>query len=90
MARESLQPENYGIRPTLAELIALRARVLAWPPPQRGSAPQDGPALSPLRGRGMDYAESRLYAQGDETRAASTARVPRVPVVHIQGFSCRT
>ena len=68
MVRKSLQPEGYGIRPALAELIALRARVLAWPPPQRGSAPQDGPALSPLRGRGMDYAESRLYAQGDDAR----------------------
>jgi uncharacterized protein (DUF58 family) len=61
-------PDYRGIRPTLAELIALRERVLAWPPPQRAQGGGAGPATSPMRGRGMDYAESRLYAQGDDAR----------------------
>lgn len=61
-------PGRHAIRPELSTLIALRQRVLAWPPPQRARGSAAGPANSPLRGRGMDYAESRLYAQGDDAR----------------------
>lgn len=57
-----------GVHPQLAELIALRERVLAWPPPQRASGAGSGPAQAVLRGRGMDYAESRPYVQGDDAR----------------------
>ena len=48
-----------GITPTLAELIALRASAQRRPPARRGRHSVTGPSASPLRGRGMEYAESR-------------------------------
>jgi uncharacterized protein (DUF58 family) len=57
-----------GITPTLAELVALRASALGRRPPKRGRHGISGHALSPLRGRGMEYAESREYAIGDDAR----------------------
>lgn len=75
-----------GVRPTLAELIALRARVLAWPPPQRSHGSQAGPSNSPLRGRGMDYAESRPYAQGDDARHIDWRVTARTGRTHTKIF----
>lgn len=46
----------------------MRERVRGWPPAQRGAASVAGPAPSPFRGRGMEYAESRPYAPGDDAR----------------------
>jgi uncharacterized protein (DUF58 family) len=57
-----------GITPTLAELVALRAAALGRRPPRRGRHGASGQALSPQRGRGMEYAESREYAIGDDAR----------------------
>lgn len=57
-----------GITPTLAELVALRGAAQGRRPPKRGRHGVSGPALSPLRGRGMEYAESRAYAIGDDAR----------------------
>ncbi|HVR81493.1 MAG TPA: DUF58 domain-containing protein [Luteimonas sp.] len=57
-----------GITPTLTELIALRATAQGRRPPRRGRHGPSGQALSPLRGRGMEYAESREYAIGDDAR----------------------
>ena len=57
-----------GLHPSLPELIALRDRVRGWPPAKRGAAAVAGPAPSPFRGRGMEYAESRPYAPGDDAR----------------------
>jgi len=57
-----------GITPTLAELVALRAAAQGRRPPRRGRLGVSGQALSPLRGRGMEYAESREYAIGDDAR----------------------
>ena len=57
-----------GLRPTLAELIALRAAVMGTRVPRHGRHGPTGPAASPLRGRGMEYAESREYAVGDDAR----------------------
>lgn len=80
------RPDGYGIRPSLPELIALRARAMAWPPPSLGSANQEGPAQSPLRGRGMDYAESRLYAQGDDARHIDWRVTARTGRTHTKVF----
>jgi len=57
-----------GIIPTLAELVALRAAAQGRRPPRRGRHGVSGQAPSPLRGRGMEYAESREYAIGDDAR----------------------
>ncbi|MFT3897925.1 MAG: DUF58 domain-containing protein [Thermomonas sp.] len=57
-----------GIVPSLAELVALRAAAQGRRPPRRGRHGVSGQALSPMRGRGMEYAESREYAQGDDAR----------------------
>jgi uncharacterized protein (DUF58 family) len=57
-----------GIVPALTELIALRAAVQGRRPPRRGRLGASGQGLSPQRGRGMEYAESREYAIGDDAR----------------------
>ena len=57
-----------GVGPTLAELVALRSAAQGRRPPRRGRHGVSGQALSPMRGRGMEYAESREYAQGDDAR----------------------
>lgn len=57
-----------GIAPTLSELIQLRALAQRRTAARRGSHQLTGPAASPLRGRGMEYAESREYVAGDDAR----------------------
>ena len=57
-----------GVRPSLAELVALRAAATGRRMPPRGRHGTHGHGLSPLRGRGMEYAESREYAHGDDAR----------------------
>lgn len=59
---------NEGIVPTLQELIGLRALVLGRRAARLGRHGVQGHALSNLRGRGMEYAESREYAPGDDAR----------------------
>ena len=86
MTPERAHADDYGARPALSELIALRARVIGWPPPNRGSATQEGPAAAPLRGRGMDYAESRLYAQGDDARHIDWRVTARTGRTHTKIF----
>lgn len=57
-----------GITPSLQELIGLRGLVQRRRAPGRGRDGVQGHALSNLRGRGMEYAESREYAPGDDAR----------------------
>ncbi len=57
-----------GLKPTLAELVALRAIAQRRPPARKGRHNVAGPAQSNLRGRGMEYAESREYVAGDDVR----------------------
>lgn len=57
-----------GLVPTLAELVALRSGAVRPPVPRRGRSGHAGQAPSALRGRGMDYAESREYVAGDDAR----------------------
>ncbi|MGQ4584465.1 DUF58 domain-containing protein [Lysobacter sp. F60174L2] len=57
-----------GITPTLAELVALRALAGGRRNARLGRHGISGQSLSPLRGRGMEYAESREYIAGDDAR----------------------
>lgn len=57
-----------GITPSLSELVALRAAAQGRGRARRGRFGVAGQALSPMRGRGMEYAESREYARGDDAR----------------------
>jgi uncharacterized protein (DUF58 family) len=86
MSEFTFQSSTSGIKPSLAELIALRARVLAWPPPLRGSGGSNAVATSPVRGRGMDYAESRLYALGDDARHIDWRVTARTGRAHTKVF----
>jgi len=61
-------PPQEGIAPTLQELVGLRALAFGRREARRGRHGVSGHALSPLRGRGMEYAESREYAIGDDAR----------------------
>ena len=78
---------NEGIIPSLSELIALRASAQRRPPARRGRHSVTGPSASPLRGRGMEYAESREYVAGDDVRHIDwrlTARSGRtLSLIHI-------
>ncbi|MCD9033343.1 DUF58 domain-containing protein [Luteimonas sp. Y-2-2-4F] len=57
-----------GIAPALAELVALRAPAQGRRAPRRARHGTGAQAASPLRGRGMEYAESRGYTPGDDAR----------------------
>ena len=57
-----------GVQPTLAELVALRRSAHRLAPARRGRLAHAGQAPSTMRGRGMEYAESREYVAGDDAR----------------------
>ncbi|MBE2211529.1 MAG: DUF58 domain-containing protein [Xanthomonadaceae bacterium] len=60
-------PED-ATAPILSALVALRQSVQGRTPARNGRHGSSGVALSPLRGRGMEYAESREYVAGDDAR----------------------
>jgi uncharacterized protein (DUF58 family) len=79
---------NEGVtRVDLAELIALRARA-GKPGSARTHArtPLAGGHVSALRGRGMDYAESRVYQAGDDARNIDWRRTARSGKWHTKLF----
>jgi uncharacterized protein (DUF58 family) len=79
---------NDGVtRVDLAELIALRARA-GKPGSARTHArtPLAGGHVSALRGRGMDYAESRVYQAGDDARNIDWRRTARSGKWHTKLF----
>ena len=61
-------PATDGVTPALAELIALRGLAQARGRARRGASGLRAQAPALLRGRGMEYAESRGYAIGDDAR----------------------
>lgn len=75
-----------GIRPTLAELVALRGMIGARGRPRMGRFGVSGPAMSPLRGRGMEYAESREYSPGDDARHIDWRLTARTGRAHSKLF----
>lgn len=87
-AHENIADRPDGItRVDLAELIALRARAakpVAQAAPIR--TPLAGGHVSALRGRGMDYAESRIYQAGDDARNIDWRRTARSGKWHTKLF----
>lgn len=75
-----------GVAPSLEELLALRAVVLARGQARRGRHGVSGHALSPLRGRGMEYAESREYVAGDDARHIDWRLTARTGRAHTKLF----
>lgn len=72
---------------SLAELLALRARVgRVRPLPLDTRAAQAGQQSSRLYGRGMDYAESRVYQPGDDVRRLDWRLTARSGELHTKLF----
>jgi uncharacterized protein (DUF58 family) len=72
---------------SLAELIALRARVTrARMAPLPSRAARSGQQSSRLYGRGMDYAESRVYQAGDDVRRLDWRLTARSGKLHTKLF----
>lgn len=75
-----------GIRPALTELVSLRGSVSGHRRAHRGRYGVSGHALSPLRGRGMEYAESRDYVAGDDARHIDWRLTARTGRAHTKLF----
>jgi uncharacterized protein (DUF58 family) len=75
-----------GIQPTLAELVALRGSAGGRRNARQGRHGVSGHALSPLRGRGMEYAESRDYVAGDDARHIDWRLTARTGRAHTKLF----
>ena len=72
---------------SLAELIALRARVgRVRMAPLVSRAARSGQQSSRLYGRGMDYAESRVYQAGDDVRRLDWRLTARSGKLHTKLF----
>jgi len=75
-----------GLRPRLEELLALRHRAALPMRPGTGRAGVRGMAPSSLRGRGMEYAESREYVAGDDVRRMDWRLTARTGRAHTKLF----
>jgi len=75
-----------GIVPSLSELIGLRALAQGRRTARLGRHGVQGHALSNLRGRGMEYAESREYAMGDDARHIDWRLTARSGKAHTKLF----
>jgi uncharacterized protein (DUF58 family) len=75
-----------GLQPTLAELVALRGSAGGRRYARQGRHGVSGHALSPLRGRGMEYAESREYVAGDDARHIDWRLTARTGRAHTKLF----
>ncbi len=88
MSVESQQSarDGQGIWPTLAELIALQGKVWRRVGLVMGTGAVQGQALSKQRGRGMEYADSREYTQGDDARYIDWRMTARTGKAHTKLF----
>lgn len=77
-----------GALPSLDDLIALRgkARHLEWLLHQRVRTARSGTRLSRFRGRGIDFAEVRVYEPGDDVRHIDWRVTARTGTPHTKLF----
>lgn len=75
-----------GIRPSLAELVALRALARQRGAVRRARSGARALAPSPQRGQGMEYAESRDYVAGDDARHIDWRVTARTGRPHTKTF----
>lgn len=77
-----------GVRAELHQLIALRAQAqrLDLAPRGRVLATRSGGHLSRLRGRGMEFDESRVYLPGDDPRNMDWRVTARAGTPHVKLF----
>lgn len=73
---------------SMQRLIAARAeaRRLGLAGPSRAFATRSGSHLSPFRGAGMDYDESRVYVPGDDPRTMDWRHTARAGRPHVKLF----
>ncbi len=78
--------DTAGVRPSLAELVALRAAVRPGASARRARLGVRAQALAPARGHGMEYAESRDYVAGDDARHIDWRVTARTGRTHSKTF----
>jgi uncharacterized protein (DUF58 family) len=85
-AEDVVAAASEGVVPVLAELIALRGNAVRGRGPRRGRQGVSGQAASAMRGRGMEYAESREYVAGDDARHIDWKLSARTNATHTKTF----
>jgi len=85
-AQPRVEAAGEGIVPRLEELVALRREVPRTGTPGAGRIGLRGAAPSALRGRGMEYAESREYVAGDDVRRMDWRLTARTGRAHTKLF----
>ncbi|HZX81758.1 MAG TPA: DUF58 domain-containing protein, partial [Lysobacter sp.] len=75
-----------GVIPSIEELVALRGVATSPRHLRRVRTRAAGLAASPMRGRGMEYAESREYAVGDDARHIDWRLTARTGRAHTKVF----
>ena len=85
-AGKDMQASGAGTVPVLSDLIALRALAKGRGAARHGNHGVQALAPSRLLGRGMEYAESRRYAQGDDARLIDWRLTARTGHAHTKLF----
>src|SRR5690606_27960219 len=85
-AQPRVEAAGEAIVPRLEELVALRREVPRTGTPGAGRIGLRGAAPSALRGRGMEYAESREYVAGDDVRRMDWRLTARTGRAHTKLF----
>jgi uncharacterized protein (DUF58 family) len=86
MRDERIAADAAGVVPSIAELVALRAVATSPRHLRRVRNANAGLASSPMRGRGMEYAESREYTVGDDARHVDWRLTARTGRAHTKVF----
>jgi uncharacterized protein (DUF58 family) len=86
MREDRSRGEAEGVVPSIAELVALRAVATSPRHLRRVRNANAGLAASPMRGRGMEYAESREYSAGDDARHVDWRLTARTGRAHTKVF----